>query len=76
MVAMVKKGNVCAPVSVVRRQYGRIAKAEQERRPGVLLQRRLLLTAVHWLQRSKWKAGPQKHKIVKEYRKAKRSGYV
>lgn len=51
MVAMVKKGNVCAPVSVVRRQYGRIAKAEQERRLGVLLQRRMIPTTEYWLQR-------------------------
>lgn len=28
------------------------------RHPGELLQRRLLLTAVHWLQRSKWKSRP------------------
>lgn len=42
MVAMVKKGN---HVSVVRRQYGHIAKAEQERRLGVLLQCRMIPTA-------------------------------
>lgn len=45
MVAMVKKGNVCLHVSVVRRQYGRIAKAEKERRLGVLLQCRMIPTA-------------------------------
>ena len=50
-----EKGECVPPVSVVRRQYGRIAKAEKERRLGVLLQCRLLLTDGRWLQRSKWK---------------------
>ena len=30
------------------------------RHPGELLQRRLLLTAVHWLQCSKWKSRPRR----------------
>lgn len=40
-----EKGECVPPVSVVRRQYGRIAKAEKERRLGVLLQCRMIPTA-------------------------------
>ena len=40
-----EKGECVPPVSVVRRQYGRIAKAEKERWLGVLLQCRMIPTA-------------------------------
>ena len=46
-----KRGMCAPPVSVVRRQYGRIAKAEKERWLGVLLQCRMIPTAEYWLQR-------------------------
>ena len=35
------------------------------RHPGELLQHRLLLTAAHWLQRSKWISGPP-HRVMRE----------